>query len=60
MIQIVIEWGDGKANRGWLVTAYPVQTHAGAPQKKDGKSWAPGWLAERVVFGPVNNDILYS
>src|SRR5690606_22035330 len=29
VVQIVIDWGDGKPNRGWLVTAYPVQTHNG-------------------------------
>ena len=60
VVQIVIEWGDGKPNRGWLVTAYPVQPHNGTPAARNGKSWAPAWLSNSFVFGPVNNDILYS
>lgn len=60
IIQSVIEWGDGKKGRGWLVTAYPVRTQAGAPAKRDGKSWAPAWLSNSFVFGPINNDRLYN
>src|SRR5690606_27534964 len=60
VVQIVIVWGDGKPNRGWLVTAHPVQTRSGAPATKDGKSWAPAWLSNSFVFGSVNNDILDS
>lgn len=61
IIEFVIEWGDGIANRGWLVTAYPVQTQAGSPPKNNatGKTYCPAWLANSVVMGPVNNDILY-
>ena len=58
IIQSIIEWGDGHADRGWMVTAYPVKTHSGAPAKKNGKSWAPGWLADSNVFGPINNEVL--
>lgn len=58
-IEFVIEWGDGKANRGWLVTAYPRQTQSGQPATKNGKSWAPNWLSNSFVFGPPNNDVLY-
>lgn len=61
IIQFVIEWGDGMADRGWLVTAYPVQTQAGSPpvNATTGKSYCPSWLANTIVMGPVNNDILY-
>lgn len=58
IIQSVIEWGDGHEDRGWMVTAYPWRTQAGAPAQKNGKSWAPGWLSNSFVFGPVNNDII--
>jgi hypothetical protein len=59
IIQSIIEWGDGMADRGWMVTAYPVATQSGGPAQKNGKSWAPAWLANSFVFGPINNDILY-
>jgi hypothetical protein len=60
VVQFVIEWGDGVANRGWLVTAYPVATQSGAPPKDVyGDSYCPAWLANTAVMGPVNNDILY-
>lgn len=60
VIEFVIEWGDGVANRGWLVTAYPKSTNAGAPPKDAaGKTYCPAWLASSAVMGPVNNDILY-
>ena len=60
VIQFVIEWGDGIANRGWLVTAYPVNTSSGPPPRDAAnKSYCPAWLASATVMGPVNNDILY-
>lgn len=59
VVQAIIEWGDGIANRGWLVTAYPVSTHTGLPAQVNGKSWMPSWVTTTGVFGPPNNDILY-
>lgn len=59
IIQSIIEWGDGMPDRGWMVTAYPVRTNNGAPAERNGKSWAPAWLSNSFVFGPINNEILY-
>jgi hypothetical protein len=60
VLQTIIEWGDGMADRGWMVTTYPVSTQAGAPPKDAaGKTYCPAWLANTAVMGPVNNDILY-
>lgn len=61
IIQFVIEWGDGIPDRGWLVTAYPIETQAGRPPKNTATGWTycPTWLANSVVMGPVNNDRLY-
>ena len=61
VLQTVIEWGDGMADRGWMVTTYPVSTQSGNPPKNPttGKTYCPAWLANSVVMGPVNNDILY-
>lgn len=60
IIKAVIEWGDGYEDRGWMVTAYPVDTQSGNPPKtSDGKTYCPAWLANAAVMGPVNNDILY-
>lgn len=59
ILQTIIEWGDGYADRGWMVTTYPVRTQAGAPPTKSGKSFTPSWLTNSISFGPVNNDILY-
>lgn len=60
VLQTVIEWGDGMADRGWMVTTYPVSTQAGKPPKDaTGNTYCPAWLASSAVMGPVNNDILY-
>lgn len=60
ILQTVIEWGDGLANRGWMVTTYPVATESGKPPKDSaGKTYCPAWLASALTVGPVNNDILY-
>lgn len=59
IIQTIIEWGDGYADRGWMVTTYPVLTDRGSPPQKNGKSFTPSWLTNSISFGPVNNDILY-
>lgn len=60
VVQAIIEWGDGVADRGWLVTAYPVSTSSGTPPKdSSGNTYCPSWLASAAVMGPVNNDILY-
>jgi hypothetical protein len=57
IMQTIIEWGDGHADRGWLVTAYPTTTHTGSVPKRNGKSWTPDW-ANTFQFGPINNEIL--
>lgn len=59
IIQTIIEWGDGHADRGWMVTTYPVVTNTGAPPQRNGKSFTPSWLTNSISFGPVNNDVLY-
>jgi hypothetical protein len=60
VLQAIIEWGDGMADRGWMVTTYPVSTQAGKPPKDaKGNTYCPAWLAGSAVMGPVNNDILY-
>lgn len=59
ILQTVIEWGDGVANRGWMVTTYPVMTNTGSVPQKNGKSFTPSWLTNLWAIGPVNNDILY-
>ncbi|TYL51501.1 hypothetical protein FXB39_09795 [Nocardioides sp. BGMRC 2183] len=57
VIKFFIEWGDGMADRGWLVTAYPTWTHSGKPPKDaKGKTYCPEWLASSAVMGPINHD----
>jgi hypothetical protein len=57
IFQAIIEWGDGHADRGWLVTAYPVSTNSGPPPRKNGKNWTPNW-ANTAQWGPPNSEIL--
>lgn len=59
ILRTVIEWGDGHADRGWMVTTFPVRIQTGLPPKKNGKSFTPSWLTNTLAVGPVNNDILY-
>lgn len=59
IVETVIEWGDGHADRGWMVTTYPVLTNRGSPPRVDGKSYAPAWMVKEFAMGPPNDEVLY-